>query len=109
MALQRLNENFAPDQIVLGGALTGQLVASTTDLMPDIGREMDTPNYQAKQALVQSYYEEGSEFRGTPEALIHRVIYGPHEKGVSRAFPPGPDLGLAFRNGAVAIYAVEHW
>ncbi|MGC1379205.1 MAG: hypothetical protein WA821_23445 [Anaerolineales bacterium] len=101
-----LNENGAPDQVVLAAEPTAQLIAIRTHLKLYFGHVMETLHYAEKAQAVERFYRGEQPAAWLQAQGITWVIFGPHEKPWGQ-FPPGlPNLKVAYQNDDVTIYKV---
>ncbi len=105
-AVDWLNKNSAPNQVVLASEPTAQLVAIRTPLKLYFGHVMETLHYARKAQEVEGLYRGEQPATWLTAQDIDWVIWGPHEKkwGI---FPSNlPNLKVVYQNEAVTIYRV---
>ncbi len=106
LALDWLNNNSGPDDMILATEQTSQWAAIRIGRPVYLGHLFETLHYQAKGARVGDFYNDKLPPEWLTQNKIHWVIYGPHEKEVSASFQPINSMQLVYENKAVKIYEV---
>ena len=106
-ALLWLDENAAPNDLVLADLLTSQLTAQLTDLRVYAGHPMETLSFEGKLASVQDLYQGRTPPGWLTENHVRWVIYGTNERKLSVSFSAPADLEIAYENNTVIIYRVK--
>lgn len=104
-AVEWLRQNAQYNDLVLASEETSQVLAQKTAVRLYSGHEMETLNYKAKQANVESF------FAGKMPELASRpikwVIYGPAERKLDPKFKIPSNLQLVYDAQELQIYQVK--
>jgi hypothetical protein len=110
-ALDWLDKNAQPGQVVLGAFFTGNVLPARTGLIPYIGHEVETVHIAAKRVRVAEFYRSETSaderLRLLAEGHIRYVFYGPNERDLGLLdLATLPGLTERFRQGACAVHEV---
>jgi len=106
-ALNWLNENARPNDVVLGDPETGQLTGQRTDLKAYVGHDMETLYFKDKEAIMEAFYRGDAPAGWLDQTPIRWVVYGPFEQEITDQFLPGESLQLVYENKTVKVYEVK--
>ena len=107
-ALLWLDNNAAPNDLVLGNIRTGQLVAQRTRLKTYVGHPMETLFFDDKMTAIEAYYQGKTPNDWIQQTPIQWIVYGIYEEELTPTFIPYPDLELVYQNKTVLVYKVKH-
>ncbi len=110
-AVDWLNANAGPDDVVLASFPVGNLIPARTGQRVFLGHWIETLDYARKTAQVRSFFDAATPDEArralVREGHIHWVLVGPDERALG-AFDPSraPYLRLVFDADDVALYRV---
>lgn len=100
-----LRSNAAYNDIVLASGPTSQVLAQKAGVRVYSGHEMETLNYETKQASVEAFYQGDLPELASPP--VKWVISGPQEKALGPGFGPLPTLQLVYEAPQLKIFKVK--
>jgi hypothetical protein len=106
-ALQWLDQNAAPNEVVLGDVETGQLTGQRTRLIAYVAHDMETLYFKNKKAMMQAYFKNSAPTNWLEGTSAKWVVYGPYEQAISKSFQPSDSLKLVYENNTVKVYEVK--
>lgn len=106
-ALQWLDQNAQPNEIVLGDVETGQLVGQRTRLVAYVAHDMETLYFENKKTMMQAYFKNSAPKDWLEQTNTKWVVYGPYEQSISRLFQPSNSLQLVYENQTTKVYEVK--
>lgn len=106
-AIEKLEPQASPEDVVLGAPETGKLTAASTGIQVFIANEFETINYVSRRLEIEAFFTGHLPLEDL-SANIDWVVYGPYEKEFSQDFKPGKELVIAIQNQEVTIYQVIH-
>ena len=102
-----LTERMAPDDVVLGHALTGNYLAGRIPGRVYVGHWVASLNFEQKRLQSRWFYAaplDDARMRFLHEAGIRYVVYGPHERA---PFPPhDARLAPAYSADGIVVFVV---
>ncbi|HNN13984.1 MAG TPA: hypothetical protein PKL78_10515 [Anaerolineales bacterium] len=105
-AIQWLDENAKPNDIVFGSLIASQIIAEETQLKVYAGHPMETLNFEEKKLEVVNLYEGGNSSKWLSQTPVEWVIYGPYERENGAGFTPSDNLIQVYQNNTVTVYQV---
>lgn len=105
-AVQWLNENSFPNDLVLANIESSQILAQRTQLKVYVGHEMETLFFHNKEAVMKGYFNGIISEQWLEQTSIEWIVYGPYEYEINASFSPTSMLQLAYENNSVKIYQI---
>jgi len=107
-ALEWLEGEVAPDDVILASLTFGQFVPAHTGAFAFLAHWAETVDFHGKREQVEQFYTghlaEAAEQSMLKEFSIDYVVFGPLERAVGSRTQPPAGFGRVWRQGEVEIY-----